>query len=246
MESDTRATRWLGAAFVAQFVTSLAAGVLAMKMLTGGASQALIVAASNPAIVRASALLELLTAAGITALTALLFAKLGDLNRPRALVALGMWIGEVGLTAIRALGLYALAALGTQAASGSGSASSLTGAGTLALGLYQNAYTASMLFFCLGGLLWYSLLYGSALVPRWLAGWGFLGVLPLLVSTLLTLWDRSLSLGILPGLPYAPFELVVGTWLIVTAGRTATEFKAAKNVTAAGATAPANLKGALS
>lgn len=242
MQSDIRTTRWLGAAFVAQFVTSLAAGILAMKLLTGGASEALIVAASNPAAVRASALLELLTAAGITALTALLFAKLGDLNRPRALIALGMWIGEVALTAVRALGLYALATLGTHVASGGATASALAGASTLALGLYQNAYTASMLFFCLGGLLWYSLLYDSQLVPRWLAGWGFVGVVPLLVSTLLTLWDRSLSLGILPGLPYAPFELFVGVWLIATAGRAAVT----RMTDAPRPVVPTALKGALS
>jgi hypothetical protein len=221
MNTDTRTTRWLGAAFVTQFVTSVAFGVVSAKLLAGGAAGALAAASANLTAVRASALLELLTAAGITALAALLFASLGDEDRPRALVALGLWIVEAVLLAVGGLGLYALGTLAAGAASASTAAASLAGAATLAFSLYQYAFTAHMLFFCLGALLWYSLLYQSNLVPRWLAGWGLIASLPLLVSMLFTLWDRSLSLGILPGLPYAPFELFIGTWLIINAGRTA-------------------------
>jgi len=183
--------------------------------------------------VRASGLLELLTAAGIIALTCLLFATLGDIDRPRALVAMGLWISEATLLAVGGLALYAIGVLAASpGAAGAGAAA----AATVAFGIYQSAFTASMLFFCLGGLLWYSLLYQSDLVPRWLAGWGFVTVLPLLVSILLTLWDRGLSLGVIPGLPYAPFELFIGVWLIVTAGRSAASHAAS---------APAHPKGAL-
>jgi hypothetical protein len=236
MRSQTALTRWVGAAFVAQFITSLGAGILSMKLLTGDTSAALVAAASNPTAVRASGLLELLTAVGITTLAALLFARLGELDRPLALVALAMWIGEVALIAVRGLGLYGLAWLGSQVgASSNAAAKSIPGAATVALSLYQNGYTASMLFFCVGGLLWYSLLYRSRIVPRWLAGWGFVAVVPLLISTLATLWDRSLSLGILPGLPYAPFELFVGVWLVAGGGKSAARPE----------TAPADLKEAL-
>lgn len=163
-----------------------------------------------------------------------------------AFVAQGMWLAEAVLIAMSGLGLYVLASLGAQAPSGGPAAASLKAAGMLAFSLYQNAYSASMLFFCLGAVLWYSLLYRSQLVPRWLAGWGFVAVLPLLVSTLLTLWDRSLSLGILPGLPYAPFELFVGVWLIVTVGRNAAGRTVAKDAAATGAAAPVHQMGALS
>ncbi|MDR3687251.1 MAG: DUF4386 domain-containing protein [Coriobacteriia bacterium] len=241
MKSDTRTTRWLGAAFVAQFITSVAAAVLSAKVVAAGASGALPAATGNLTMVRAAGLMELLTGAGIAALTALLFAALGDLDRPRALAAGALWLAEVAMLAASGLGLYALAALGAQVAGGAATPS-LAAAATLAFSLYQDAFTASMLFFCLGALLWYSLLYQSELVPHWLAGWGFVTVLPLLVSILLTLWDRGLSLGVLPGLPYAPFELVVGIWLIVTAGRSASSRSASAHD---GAT-PARLGGALS
>ena len=232
MKSNTRTTRWLGAAFVAQFATSIAFAFVSAKLLAGGAAGALATAAVNLTAVRASALLELLTSAGIIALATLLFATLGDQDRPRALVALGLWIAEAVLLAVGGLALYALGMLAADAGPASASAASLAGAATIAFSLYQYAFTAHMLFFCLGAPLWYSLLYQSNLVPHWLAGWGLVASLPLLVSTLLTLWDRGLSLGIIPGLPYAPFELFIGAWLIVRAAR--------------GAHAPIRLEGALS
>ncbi len=231
MNTDSRTTRWLGAAFVAQFVTSMAFAIVSTEVLAGGVDEVLVAAANNLTAVRAGALLELLTAAGITALTTLLFASLSEIGRPRALVAQGLWLTEAGLLAVAGLGLYALAALGAQVAAGVPPAP-LAAAATVAFSLYQYAFTAHMLFFGLGALLWYSLLYRSDLVPHWLAGWGLIASLPLLVSTLLTLWDRGLSLGILAGLPYAPFELFIGVWLIVRAGRTAS--------------APARLEGVLS
>jgi hypothetical protein len=240
MESNTRTTRWLGVAFVAQFTTSMTAAFFSAKVVAGGAGGALAAAAGDLTATRAAGLMELLTAAGIAALTALLFETLSGLDRSRARVAQAFWFAEIGLLALSALGLYALAALGAQVATG-GSAASLAGAAAVAFNLYQTAFTAHMLFFCLGAPLWYSLLYRSGIVPRWLAGWGLIASLPLLPSMLLTLWDRSLSLGILPGLPYAPFELVVGVWLVVMAGQTATERRAAKSTAA-----PANLRGALS
>jgi len=232
MNTDTRTTRWLGAAFLAKFTTSMAAAVLTARILAGGAAYALAAASANPALMRAGALLELLTGAGVVALATLMFAKLGDVDRPRALVAQGLWLGEALLIAVSGLALYALGALGAQPAY----AGSLASA-TIAFSLYQNAFTAHMLFWALGAPLWYSLLYRSDLVPRWMAGWGLITSLPLLVSTLLTLWDRGLSLGFIPGLPYAPFELVVGVWLIVTAGRQVASRRSA---------APARLGGAVS
>jgi hypothetical protein len=231
----------LGAAFVAQFVTSMAFAAVSVKVLAGGAAGALAAAAANLTAVRASGLLELLTAAGIIALACLLYATLGELDRPRALVAMGLWISEATLLAVGGLALYAIGVLA--ASSGVGAAASgAAAAATVAFGVYQYAFTAHMLFFCFGALGWYSLLYQSGIVPRWLAAWGFLGSLPLLVSMTLSLWDRNLSLGILPGLPYAPFELVIGVWLIVTAGRAISSQRASAH----NAAAPARLGGALS
>ena len=61
MKPDARTTRWLGVAFLAQFVTSVAGAVLSAKVVAGGASEALLAAANNLTALRAAGLMELLT-----------------------------------------------------------------------------------------------------------------------------------------------------------------------------------------
>jgi len=66
--------------------------------------------------------------------------------------------------------------------------------------------------FSIGGLMFYSLLYKSKLVPRWLSGWGLLGSLPYIAWGFLALF--GLDFGILM-LPLALLEMVLAVWLIV-------------------------------
>jgi hypothetical protein len=141
---------------------------------------------------------------------------LREANRAVAVVAFGLWLAEAVMLAVSTLGLYALVTLGTDfAAVGTADASSYRALGTLFLGFHQDAGDIEMLFFCLGAILWYSLLLRSSIVPRALALWGLLAVLLVLVGTLILVWDRSLSPSIALYVPYVPFELVVGVWLLV-------------------------------
>jgi hypothetical protein len=74
-----------------------------------------------------------------------------------------------------------------------------------------------MLFFCVGGILWYYLLYRSRCVPLALSIWCLAAVCLLTVPVLLALYDRDFDFipVMVMGLPYAPHELVLGVWLIV-------------------------------
>ena len=73
-----------------------------------------------------------------------------------------------------------------------------------------------MLFFVLGGILWYYLFYISGYIPRVLSVWGLAAVCLLSIPTLLTLYDRDfLPAAVILALPYAPYELFLGVWLIV-------------------------------
>jgi hypothetical protein len=72
-----------------------------------------------------------------------------------------------------------------------------------------------MLFFCLGGMLWYYLLCVSGAVPRALSVWGLVAVGLLSVPVALGLYDRDDTAAMILGLPYAPFEVVLGLWLMV-------------------------------
>jgi hypothetical protein len=72
--------------------------------------------------------------------------------------------------------------------------------------------------FCLGALMFYTLLYRSRLVPRWLSGWGLAAILPYLAAGLLVLFGilDPLSLAAVTlNLPLAIQEMVLAGWLIV-------------------------------
>jgi hypothetical protein len=72
-----------------------------------------------------------------------------------------------------------------------------------------------MLFFCLGGILWYYLFYISRYIPRALSIWGLAAVCLLTMPVLAMLYNRDFTRVMVMGLPYAPYELVLGVWLIV-------------------------------
>jgi hypothetical protein len=64
------------------------------------------------------------------------------------------------------------------------------------------AFWLSIVAFAVGALVFYSVLYRSRLVPRWLSGWGFVAAVILLAGALLP------ELGLLAGLTGVALELV--------------------------------------
>jgi hypothetical protein len=214
---NDRVVRYLGAAFLAVFITSLAAALLSGQVFSGSISAVLANVSENAAAIRASNVFQLLTSIGIIALAALLYVVLREANPALALVGFGWWLAEGVMLAASALGTYGLLRLSSASTVPTTSAPTGEALGTLFLGIQQDAFTVHMLFFCLGGLIWYGLMITSRLVPRWLATWGLVGVGMLLASMLVTAWDRDLDLGVFgiaAMVVYAPFEPVIGTWLL--------------------------------
>jgi len=213
-EALTRTSRYLGGAFVFQFATSLAAGLLSRQVLTGSITEVMAKISADPGQMRASLLLSLCTSVGIIVLTSLLYVTLLEQNRTIALVAHGLWMTEAVLLAVKTLGLHALVSLSMGADAGTPSANDRA-LGAVSLGVSQHAGDVDMLFFCLGALLWYSLLVRSQRVPLLLSLWGLAASVLVLVSTVLLVWDRSQNPAIALYALYAPFELVLGLWLLI-------------------------------
>ena len=72
-----------------------------------------------------------------------------------------------------------------------------------------------MAFFSVSALILYTVLYQSALVPRWLSGWGFAGGVLLLISAVLAMFGADL--GAAQAVFSAPIglnEMVLAIWLI--------------------------------
>jgi len=214
-KSDARTPRCLGAAFVFQFATSLTAGMLSMSILAGSITEVLMNISSNLGQMRTTIVLELLTSVGIIVMTSLLYVVLRDQNRAVALVALGLWMAEAVMLAVKTLGLYALVALSVGYVDAGSPASSYETLGSLSLGVSQHAGDIGMLFFCLGALLWYPLLFQSRIVPRLLSLWGMVAVPLVVVATVLLVWDRGLDPSFALYALYVPFELVLGLWLLI-------------------------------
>jgi hypothetical protein len=70
-----------------------------------------------------------------------------------------------------------------------------------------------MLAFCLGGILFYYLLYKSRVVPGALSLWGLIATLPMLIGTLTQIFGYTIPFIFY--VPYVPFELVIGICILV-------------------------------
>lgn len=216
MNADARLVRWLGAAFQAQFILSVTTDPLSSSIQAGKISAVMVSIAHNAVPIRVDIVLCLATCVAIIVMTSLLYVILRGCSRPVALVALVLWLFEVMLSAVGVPGLYALLMLSADFVKAGAPPTSYYE--TLAVflhGLGQHVGDMSLLFFALGAFLWYGLFFQSRLVPRALSVWALLAMLPVLAGTLAQVWDSSLNVPFALYIPYLPFELVIGLWLLV-------------------------------
>ena len=75
-----------------------------------------------------------------------------------------------------------------------------------------------MIVFCLGGLMFYYLLFQSKLVPQWLSGWGFIALIMNLAAGLLVMFGffgPTSPISDALQIPIFLQEMVLAVWLIV-------------------------------
>jgi hypothetical protein len=82
------------------------------------------------------------------------------------------------------------------------------------------AFSFYVVVFTLGALMFYSVLYKSKLVPRFISAWGFIAAALLLTGIVLIMVDAftgisGLGLELVFALPIAVNEMVLAVWLIV-------------------------------
>ncbi len=218
MNSDKNTPRLLGAAFLFVFVASiLSNSLLSSAIGSGSISDNLVNISNNLTLMRISILVELFTSVGIVVLAALLFVVFQEQNKKIALVALGWWLAEAITLAVSKIGAFALIPLSLEYAEAGAPASSYfqTLGDFFYYGVDRQGWAIHMLFFCLGGILWYYLFYRSKYIPRVLSVWGLVGVCLVSIDVLLVLFDRSLDLGMIILAPYVLFEALIGPWLMV-------------------------------
>ena len=218
MNTNHKISRALGAAFLLQFITSFSSGLFLQPALIvpGDINQTMITIANNVTLMKANILLDMFTALGVIFLGAMLFISLRQQNEKIALVALGFYILEGALLAASRSQAFSLLRMSQEYVS-AGQPAYLQVMANLALeSMDFVGFTLHMLVFCLGGILFYYLLYESNIVPKALSLWGLITIVPLLVTTLLAIFGIQVPtiLAIL-ALPYIPFEFVIGVWILI-------------------------------
>ena len=79
------------------------------------------------------------------------------------------------------------------------------------------AWVFYVLVFAIGALIFYTALYQSKLVPRWISGWGWIAAILIMINALMTMFEVNLPetmFGLLV-LPIAVQEMVMALWLII-------------------------------
>jgi hypothetical protein len=214
MDTVNKTSRVLGVAFLLQFMTSFISGAILKQawFVPGNISETMLKIANNPFLMRTTILLDMLTALGVIFLGAMLYVTLRKQNEKMALVALGFYFLEAALLAVSRTEAFSLIRISQEYAAAATPTLQIMG---------QLAYesmdfvgnTLHMLAFCLGGILFYYLLYKSRVVPVALSLWGLIATFPMLIGTLTQIFGYTIPFYFY--LPYVPFELVIAIWILV-------------------------------
>ena len=218
MNRGQRTPRVLGAAVLLVFVASLLSEqLLEYSVGSGSISEMLVNISGNVQLMQISNLVALVNSLGIVALGVLFYFFLSEHNKVLALIALGCYLAEAVALAMSKIGSYGLITVSQEfLLAGSPRVSYFkTFRNFLYNSFVQQGYNMHMLFFCVGGILWYFLLYRARAVPPFLSIWGLAGICLLTFPVVCSLLDLDSLLVMVLGLPYAPFEFVLGIWLIV-------------------------------
>jgi hypothetical protein len=154
----------------------------------------------------------MVTVTALVILSALLYLTLKSQNGKIALVALGLRLTEVALLAVSRVSTFALLRTG-QAFLAEGRPAYLETLGTLFYETQWFTYSLNMVFFTLGGTLFYYLFYKSRAIPRALSIAGLIAAPLAFVGTLIELFGHPVPLFVF--LPNLPFELAIGLWLVI-------------------------------
>jgi hypothetical protein len=208
----------VGVLFLTAMVTSLLGGGLLDSILS--ASDYLIAVSENETQLIIGVLLELINAIAVVGIGVLMFPILKQHNETIALGYLGFRIIESVFCSVIVISPLSLIALSQEyLKAGASDAPYFQTLG--AISIAERASVVGLLipvFFSLGALLFYYLLYQSKLIPRFISVWGLIGVALILTLNLLStsnLLEVDISTGLIFALPIMTNEIFLAIWLIV-------------------------------
>ena len=203
------------------FIIATSASIASSPFLTSiNSSNYLVDVSANGNQVLAGALLAFIAAIASASIAVSLYPTLKNYNGTLALGAVGLRLIEGTLYIVGITVLVVLLALSQEfVRAGAPSSPYFQTLGIMLLaGYHWVYYVGAVLAFCLGALMYYYIFYQTRLVPRWLSGWGLIGVILLSVAAMLIMFNvivpLSTSQAVLV-LPIAVQEMALAVWLIV-------------------------------
>lgn len=214
MESDSRIPRILGAAFFIVAITALVSEVMFSSVLgSGSMSETLVNISNNVLQMRVSILVDVVSGITIVCLGVLLFTVLKTQNKTIALAALGLYLAEGIIVAISKTNALSLIPLSQEfVAAGAPVSSNFQVLGIVLLNNVRAGYNTCMLFFSVGGLVFYALFYKSKLIPKILSVFGIVAVSLVIVGSTLAFFGIEELMLIIPNML---FEFTIGLWLMM-------------------------------
>jgi hypothetical protein len=215
VHASRKTARIVGALFLTSNVTFLLGAVALVEPILG-ASEYLTLLSEKGSQVILGVLLEFINGLAFVGIAALMFPILRQRFESMALGYVGFRVVEFIMQILGDISALSLLTLSEAFVSaGAPGSSAFQTLGTSLLAERAWAFQMLSLIFSVSGLMFYSMLYRSKLIPRFISVWGLIGAASVLVNTLFDLF--GVGLGILGNLGVLMLlnELFLGVWLIV-------------------------------
>ena len=228
MSSDKNTPRLLGFMFVLVIITNILSstqlGSLNIEIVgpPDNISEIMMNISNNPTAMQMSIIGYLFEACEIALLSVLLYTVLKKQNNVIARWAFGLWIGEAIFVAIKQIGSFSLLYISQEfVKAGAPVSSYYQTLGGLFYELMQFIYDGQMVFYTVGGVLFYYLFLKSKSIPVAISIFGLLAASLGFVGEMLVILGYNIPLIVF--LPILPFELAIGIWLMVKGTRDGSE-----------------------
>ena len=228
MNSDKYAPRLAGLMFIIVIVISVLSGSMLTPLnytMIGppdNISETMINFSDNPTKVQLSIVGFLIEAVAIVLLTVLLYTTLKKQNKIIARWAFGLWIIEAVAIAVREINAFSLLYTAQEfVKAGTPDSSYFQTLGSLFYKLMHFSYDAQMVFYCIGGILFYYLFLKSKYIPKALSIFGIVVASLGFIGEVFAIFGYDVPLYVF--LPILPFELAIGLWLMVKGIREGSE-----------------------
>ncbi len=214
MDTNRRLAVCAGVLFIVATAANVAGVGLSSALLDG--KDYLAGVAAHAGRVTSGVLLELVAAGACAGIAIAMYPVLRRHGPALALGSVVFRTMEGLLYAVAAVGLLGVLALsGRLTTLEAADRATAQAVGDSLLDVREQAALVGVLAFCVGGLMYYAVLYRSRLVPRWLSGWGVVAVVLAIIAWLLALFGhRPVTDYTVMMLPLAAQEMVLAVWLI--------------------------------